>query len=239
MTGPRKADQSLPPTVKRPVQPLVLYRMALGSSSPAARQWGLPYWTTAKRSLIIRHPLTTQDQYGTTSLPKALPMIRFSCPVCQKVLKAPDHGTGQKCSCPRCGQKLVVPPPFQFENRTILGLPLPSAADSPPVPEPTNGPVPVEDGPGCPEPLPVPVIPEWESPGGQRKLGPLLVSLSIVLGLFLVLLLVALNGRDSERPKASGKVKPEMADASAVAPRKEAEAPKPILPPLPPPLPNG
>jgi hypothetical protein len=50
-------------------------------------------------------------------------MIRFACPTCGKVLKAPDRASGQKLPCPRCGQRLQVPPPVQplAPNKTVLG----------------------------------------------------------------------------------------------------------------------
>jgi hypothetical protein len=47
------------------------------------------------------------------------PMIRFQCPTCRKVLKAPDHGAGRKIPCPRCGQRLQIP--FPVQHKTILG----------------------------------------------------------------------------------------------------------------------
>lgn len=52
-------------------------------------------------------------------------MIRFMCPTCQKRLKAPDEGAGQKTHCPRCGQRLYVPPPLQAlaRNKTITVQP--------------------------------------------------------------------------------------------------------------------
>lgn len=52
-------------------------------------------------------------------------MIRFQCPTCLKNLKAPDDGGGHKTHCPRCGQRLFVPPPFQApaRNKTIMGQP--------------------------------------------------------------------------------------------------------------------
>ncbi len=58
-------------------------------------------------------------------------MIRFQCPTCQKVLKAPDEGTGRKINCPKCGQRLQIPPPIQAQNKTVLGQSLPE----PPAPE--------------------------------------------------------------------------------------------------------
>jgi hypothetical protein len=52
-------------------------------------------------------------------------MIRFACPTCQKIIKAPDEGAGRKFPCPRCGQLLVVPPPLYQKNKPMLGLLLP------------------------------------------------------------------------------------------------------------------
>jgi hypothetical protein len=60
-------------------------------------------------------------------------MIRFQCPTCQKVLKAPDNGVGQKVSCPGCGQRLQVPPHIQPLNQTVLGQPMPDDPATPPV----------------------------------------------------------------------------------------------------------
>lgn len=57
-------------------------------------------------------------------------MIRFQCPVCDKVLKAPDHGAGQKISCPKCGQRLLIPQPAPAANKTVLGRSLPESSSS-------------------------------------------------------------------------------------------------------------
>ncbi|HEY7157041.1 MAG TPA: hypothetical protein VH575_23935, partial [Gemmataceae bacterium] len=50
-------------------------------------------------------------------------MIRFSCPACHKVLKAPDHGGGRKINCPKCGQRMLIPMPAKpaAANPTVLG----------------------------------------------------------------------------------------------------------------------
>jgi ssDNA-binding Zn-finger/Zn-ribbon topoisomerase 1 len=45
-------------------------------------------------------------------------MIYFACPSCQKHLKAPADGTGTKVSCPRCGQRILIPPAAR--NPTVL-----------------------------------------------------------------------------------------------------------------------
>jgi hypothetical protein len=62
--------------------------------------------------------------------PKVSSMIRFSCPVCRKVLKAPEHGVGRKVPCPRCGQRLQIPPPVPVQNKTILGQPMQASGGS-------------------------------------------------------------------------------------------------------------
>lgn len=58
-------------------------------------------------------------------------MIRFQCPACQKILKTPEHGAGRKINCPKCGQKLLVPPPIQRQNKTVLGQSIPNPCDVP------------------------------------------------------------------------------------------------------------
>lgn len=53
-------------------------------------------------------------------------MIRFACPACQKVLKTSDEGVGRKTSCPRCGQRMLIPPRVQVQDKTVLGLSMPA-----------------------------------------------------------------------------------------------------------------
>ena len=36
-------------------------------------------------------------------------MIRFHCPLCDKILKAPDEKAGAAVVCPRCQERSVVP----------------------------------------------------------------------------------------------------------------------------------
>jgi DNA-directed RNA polymerase subunit RPC12/RpoP len=66
-------------------------------------------------------------------LTKDLPMIRFACPTCRKVLNASDDKAGRKAPCPACGQRLLVPRPIhvpaQIQNKTVLGQPLPAVAE--------------------------------------------------------------------------------------------------------------
>jgi hypothetical protein len=59
-------------------------------------------------------------------------MVQLSCPGCHTVLEVPDQDVGTKCTCSRCGQRLVVPSPTQ--NQTTLGVPVPGSTDLPPVP---------------------------------------------------------------------------------------------------------
>lgn len=44
---------------------------------------------------------------------------RFSCPSCSAVLEAPLRDTGTKIHCPRCNQRILIPPPAR--SKTILG----------------------------------------------------------------------------------------------------------------------
>jgi hypothetical protein len=46
-------------------------------------------------------------------------MIRFFCPSCAKILKAPPDAAGQKVACSGCGQRLLIPSPVR--NKTIFG----------------------------------------------------------------------------------------------------------------------
>jgi DNA-directed RNA polymerase subunit RPC12/RpoP len=57
-------------------------------------------------------------------------MIRFTCPTCQKALKTPDDAVNRKASCPRCGQRLLVPDPVKpaANNKTVVGEPIPDPA---------------------------------------------------------------------------------------------------------------
>jgi hypothetical protein len=40
-------------------------------------------------------------------------MIRFACPACNASIKVPDTAAGKKGPCPKCGQRLYVPPPVR------------------------------------------------------------------------------------------------------------------------------
>ena len=68
--------------------------------------------------------------------------IRFACPACNAVIKAPADKVGRKVNCPKCGQRLQIPPPPK--ERTVVAKPLPAkepghtpaAPPPPPVPWP-------------------------------------------------------------------------------------------------------
>lgn len=77
-------------------------------------------------------------------------MIRFACPGCKKVLKAPETKTGVRVNCPKCGRPLEVPPVSSVppRRRTLLGSLLsPFTRPEPAVP------IPPEPGPPPEPPL--------------------------------------------------------------------------------------
>jgi DNA-directed RNA polymerase subunit RPC12/RpoP len=45
-------------------------------------------------------------------------MIEFRCPVCKLTLGAADDQEGTKVTCPRCGQRLLIP--NSTRNKTVL-----------------------------------------------------------------------------------------------------------------------
>lgn len=48
--------------------------------------------------------------------------IRFVCPTCKDVMVAPVSQAGKKANCPKCGQRLQIPPPER--SKTILAASL-------------------------------------------------------------------------------------------------------------------
>ena len=52
-------------------------------------------------------------------------MIRFACPTCQKVHKAPENAAGRKVRCLRCSQTIIIPVPAEIKNKPLVGLLLP------------------------------------------------------------------------------------------------------------------
>jgi hypothetical protein len=53
------------------------------------------------------------------------PLIRFACPVCQRIFAVPDKAAGKKGTCPKCGQRVQVP---RLSGKTVLGRPIPDPA---------------------------------------------------------------------------------------------------------------
>jgi hypothetical protein len=47
--------------------------------------------------------------------------MRFSCPNCTQLMECPDDLAGAKASCPKCGQKVLIPTPPEPANKTTLG----------------------------------------------------------------------------------------------------------------------
>src|SRR6516162_8415197 len=45
-------------------------------------------------------------------------MIRFSCPKCDTSLKSADDKAGTKTTCPRCGERLLVPAASEPEKKS-------------------------------------------------------------------------------------------------------------------------
>jgi hypothetical protein len=60
------------------------------------------------------------------------PVVRFACPSCEKVLKAPDTKAGTVVRCPSCGQAVEVPIPPKPTSQPRPGVLLPDPAPAPP-----------------------------------------------------------------------------------------------------------
>src|SRR5437899_1437408 len=50
-------------------------------------------------------------------------MIRFACPTCKKVYKAPDEHAGRKTVCKKCDAVVIIP--TQPVREMVYGVPLP------------------------------------------------------------------------------------------------------------------
>ncbi len=48
-------------------------------------------------------------------------MLSFTCPTCNSILQVSLSSAGQKCYCPSCSQKLLIPSPPATLNKTLLG----------------------------------------------------------------------------------------------------------------------
>jgi DNA-directed RNA polymerase subunit RPC12/RpoP len=91
-------------------------------------------------------------------------MIRFSCPTCQKPIKAPDDAQGRKVPCPQCGQRLLIPPSEQSRHKTVLGKLSPDPVGPMPLGAPT-----VQWQPNAAPPVPpVRQVPEPLEPFGEE-----------------------------------------------------------------------
>lgn len=65
-------------------------------------------------------------------------MIQFSCPNCQKVLKAPDEKAGVTVRCPQCKQPLSVPSPVAINPSPTLAQRQEPSPPPPPLPVATG-----------------------------------------------------------------------------------------------------
>lgn len=80
----------------------------------------------------------TDSKTSTRAVPQARSAVgerapersRFACPSCNAVLESPLSDAGTKINCPRCNQRILVPPPAH--TKTVLGTALsPGQATSP------------------------------------------------------------------------------------------------------------
>lgn len=58
--------------------------------------------------------------------------IRFTCPTCLMVIESPDAAANQKVECPKCTQRLLVPPLDESKRKTVLGMPATQEQPTPP-----------------------------------------------------------------------------------------------------------
>ena len=81
---------------------------------------------------VLRVPRSTPAPQMHTRLATSEPApIRFSCPACRSLMEAPTEKAGQKISCLKCGQRLLIP----MESDCILyAEPYQSRSAPPPVP---------------------------------------------------------------------------------------------------------
>ena len=47
-------------------------------------------------------------------------LVSFYCPVCNSKLRAPARFVGRSNACPRCGEKIMVPPMAPSEEAPVL-----------------------------------------------------------------------------------------------------------------------
>jgi hypothetical protein len=83
--------------------------------------------------------------------------IRFACPSCSKVYKAPDEHKGKTTTCKNCGAAVVIPEPVR---EVLFGVPLPPDGAVEPSPDPAPrpadppAPTPAAVSNGRPDPVP-------------------------------------------------------------------------------------
>jgi hypothetical protein len=68
--------------------------------------------------LDFDHPISenTDNSASKTRLAKMPPMMRFSCPHCQKKINVAPEGVGRTVSYPRCRTRLIIPSPINEES---------------------------------------------------------------------------------------------------------------------------
>src|SRR5215469_9127653 len=134
-------------------------------------------------------------------------MIRFACPACGKLLRAPDEAVGRQTPCTRCGQRLMILPPGPSQEKTTLRKVVPRSSAVP-------GRAPAKLSVDVPAEPSETAAPEWEGQGRQRRLWPLLVSVAVVLVTCLVVFLIlVLKARAPERRKPQMAFKQEASEA--------------------------
>ncbi len=123
-------------------------------------------------------------------------MIHFCCSRCQKRIRCADKGAGRKMHCPRCGERLLIPPPVQQQEESIHAEPSPAP---PPVAAFAPVPPPVRQAPvapaaaGPPEMMVVEATSsEWEMPlePGKSSRAPVFLFMGVV-GLTIVVAVLA------------------------------------------------
>lgn len=107
--------------------------------------------------------------------------IRFACPVCHEAMTVANGQAGKKGQCPRCGQRVLVPPPAA--NKTVLGELLPGGGLFSQPTEIAPGPFPAALSPVPAEPAPQ----RTPMPPGTKIAIYLLAAMLITLGIVGVL----------------------------------------------------
>src|SRR5262245_26942065 len=69
-------------------------------------------------------------------------MLRFNCPGCRKLLKAPDTAVGMTVTCPKCGNRVLVrvdEAPTVSPSAAVVGTPIIGPPTVPPAAQPPTG----------------------------------------------------------------------------------------------------